>query len=660
MSWIKNKYLVSLILVNIATMTWAGNMVVGRILSESLSPLLTTSLRFSIGSILFVGLLFVLKRSSMVTQLFLVAKEDWLRFFLMSLFGIIGFPFLLYFGLQFSEATNAAVINGSAPIFALAVTRIFELKPIGRRLGISSLIAFAGVIVLVLGLNPFKTGFQMNIGDIAFVGAVVSWVIFSMLSKKHSEKYDRLFISAVPCVLSLPILWFFTGMQSQNLVAESLSTEVILGILYIGVFPTIIGLYCWNYSLSVLGTRRSMLFYNLLPVYGVAFSYLFLGEKLGVQHLVGALLVVVSGLLISKEKESTMSGVTKFTKAAAILMLGLFAFGPSALQASTAEARRFLILHSYSKDFAFTQQVHQGILGSLENEKRAGRNWQVRAFYMDGKRKNSAQEVSEAKAEGLSLIDSFKPHAIMTTDDLAFKTFYPEIKKRGIPLTFSGINGKLSEYGYQEGESGVTGSLESFNIPAVVKMMKRLRPSLEEFIIISDNNITGKALSNYFKEQISEDKQLARVELTQVYGPSYPRLKHRLKQADPQKTGIVVAAAYSFKEGDRFVSYEEIDLWISENTRLIDSGIIAFHMKGKAGRLLGLAASATEMGAYSSRLIFEAFEKNIDPAQLRVRRYLPLEVRINKERAKKLNIEIPIEILSYAKSANEILKDPKE
>jgi drug/metabolite transporter (DMT)-like permease len=72
--------------------------------------------------------------------------------------------------------------------------------------------------------------------------------------------------------------------------------RLVLPLLYIGVAPGVVGFLSWNAGVRRLGASGAMVFYNTLPLYGALLGYLFLGEAIGLNHLLGGGLIVGGGL----------------------------------------------------------------------------------------------------------------------------------------------------------------------------------------------------------------------------------------------------------------------------------------------------------------------------------------------------------------------------
>jgi drug/metabolite transporter (DMT)-like permease len=81
--------------------------------------------------------------------------------------------------------------------------------------------------------------------------------------------------------------------------------QLVLAVLYIGIAPTVIGFLSWNARVRRLGSSGTMVFYNALPLRGALLGYLFLGESIGLAHLLGGALIVGGGLWAARGRRRT-------------------------------------------------------------------------------------------------------------------------------------------------------------------------------------------------------------------------------------------------------------------------------------------------------------------------------------------------------------------
>ena len=99
----------------IAPLMWAGNAVVGRMVSTMVPPMTLNFLRWSIAFMLLLPLAWrVLSPTS-------VMWPNWRRFSLMGLFSVGLYNALQYLALQTSTPLNVTLVASSGPVWMLLV-----------------------------------------------------------------------------------------------------------------------------------------------------------------------------------------------------------------------------------------------------------------------------------------------------------------------------------------------------------------------------------------------------------------------------------------------------------------------------------------------------------------------------------------------------------
>jgi drug/metabolite transporter (DMT)-like permease len=277
-------------LVNLATFTWATNMTLGRWLRDDIGPLTLAAARFLIASAFFAALL---RRQPAEERR--LGRDRWLLVG-MALSGVAVFAPTLYLGLRFTTAVNATLINGTGPLITGILAVLLIREPMSRRQVVGALVSLAGVIVLISGGRfLFWQGMQINVGDLIVLGAVALWGLYSVLGRQVMRHRSPLSTTAFSAFLGLPLLLLAAVWEMRTFAIDARS-ELILAVLYIGVAPTVIGFLSWNAGVRRLGPGGAMVFYNTLPLYGALLGYLFLGEPIGLSHLLGGALVIGGGL----------------------------------------------------------------------------------------------------------------------------------------------------------------------------------------------------------------------------------------------------------------------------------------------------------------------------------------------------------------------------
>ncbi|MGD2178724.1 MAG: DMT family transporter, partial [Anaerolineae bacterium] len=130
-------------LVNLATLTWASNMTLGRWLRDDIGPLTLAASRFLIASTCLAALLW--RRPRAERQL----KEDRWLLVGMALTGVVAFTPTLYLGLQHTTAVNATLINGMGPLITGVLAGLLIGERMSHRQIGGAALGLVGVIALI-------------------------------------------------------------------------------------------------------------------------------------------------------------------------------------------------------------------------------------------------------------------------------------------------------------------------------------------------------------------------------------------------------------------------------------------------------------------------------------------------------------------------------
>lgn len=277
-------------LVNLATLTWATNMVLGRWLRDDIGPLTLAAARFLTASLLFAVLL---RRQPPEERR--LGQDRWLLLG-MALSGVTIFPATLYLGLRFTTAVNATLINGLAPLITGVLAALLIREPMSVRQVVGAVVGLIGVVALLSGGSlRFWEAISSNQGDLIVLGAVTLWGLYSVLGRRVMRHRSALSATALSAFLGLPLLLLAAAWEIRTF-PINVSTKLLLAILYIGAAPTVVGFLSWNAGVRRLGPSGAMVFYNTLPLYGALLGYLLLNEPIGLPHLLGGALIIGGGL----------------------------------------------------------------------------------------------------------------------------------------------------------------------------------------------------------------------------------------------------------------------------------------------------------------------------------------------------------------------------
>lgn len=278
------------VFVNMATMAWATNAVLGRWIRADIGPLTLTALRFTVATAFF-GLM--LRRRPAEERRY-GKDRGWI--IAMGLAGVVAFSPLLYLGLRYSTAVNASLIQGFSPLITAVIAGVIIQEPVSRRQKTGAILGLVGVAGLISGGSPaYLIRLQFNPGDIVLLAAAVVWAFYSVIGRRVMRNRSPVSATALSNFMGLPLL-LAAALVEIRYIPLNLRLETIAAIVHICIVPTIIGYWSWNRAVRVLGAGGAMVFYNTLPLYGVILGAALLNEPLQPVHFVFGALILGGGI----------------------------------------------------------------------------------------------------------------------------------------------------------------------------------------------------------------------------------------------------------------------------------------------------------------------------------------------------------------------------
>lgn len=284
------------LLLTLASLQWAGNVVAGRLAVGEILPMQLVVLRWGI---VFVALALI-NRRAFAAEWPVMRTRPWFLLVL-GLSGYTAFTAFFYAAAHFTTGANMSIIQGSFPLFVFSMAWVVRGRPIGRIQSVGILAALAGVVLVAIrGDLAVARTLAFNLGDLFMLGATIAYAIYTIGLEER------------PAVSSLS---FFTAMAGMAFLTSLplLAAEVALmpfhwptatgwGITaLVAVFPSFLAQIFFIRGVELIGPGRAGVFINLNPVFGAAMAVAFLGEAFGWYQGVG-LALVMAGIVLTQKR----------------------------------------------------------------------------------------------------------------------------------------------------------------------------------------------------------------------------------------------------------------------------------------------------------------------------------------------------------------------
>ena len=198
-------------------------------------------------------------------------------------------PFALFcFAEQYISASAAAILNATSPFFGALIAALWLGEALTLRKIAGMALGLAGVVVLV-GWQPEPLSGMMLWATLACLAAALCYGIASVYAKQRMAAvpssaialYSQLAAAIVlaPALCLVPAPEPLTPLVAANVLALALASTAFAYLLYFRLIATI-------------GPARALTVTFLIPLFGVLWGVLFLGEPFAANTLSGCALIV--------------------------------------------------------------------------------------------------------------------------------------------------------------------------------------------------------------------------------------------------------------------------------------------------------------------------------------------------------------------------------
>ncbi|MGN7470753.1 DMT family transporter [Brevibacillus sp. SAFN-007a] len=292
--------LLGAICLTLAAAIWGGVYVVSKVVLDVIPPFTLLILRFGIALIV-LGAFALARREP-------VRKKDVPLLMAIAFVGVTISIAAQFLGTKLSTAHMGALITSASPAF-IAIFAVWLLKEnIHFKQAAGILLATVGVII-VIGV-PDQADAQSSLtGNLILLVAAVSWGLYTVLSKKATQRYSSLlvttYVALFGIVFTSPVMvWEL----SVTPVSWQFGWEIWAGVLYIGLISTAGAFYLWNKGFELMQAGSGAGFFFVQPIVGAFLGWLLLHEHLGVSFFVGAAFIFLGVALSNlRRRESAES-----------------------------------------------------------------------------------------------------------------------------------------------------------------------------------------------------------------------------------------------------------------------------------------------------------------------------------------------------------------
>ncbi|WP_242702653.1 MULTISPECIES: DMT family transporter [Achromobacter] len=277
---------------------WGASWSWGKVVAQSMAPLAAASLRFLFAS---VALVLWMHRASALRGLKALTFNQWLGLAAAALAGVFGYSSFFMLSLQLVPAGKAAIVVTLNPGATLLLAAILFREHLNFAILAGMVLSAIGAYIAIGGVgSQAAAGSSVGIGELLLLGCVACWVAYTLIGRLVLKGVDALTATTVTTVIGALMLLLTSliveGVPAWAKLAQAPASA--WGSLLALAFGATAIAYAWYFDgVKMLGAGAASGYITLVPVFGVLFSSLWLGEATPANLFIGAALAI-SGMAI--------------------------------------------------------------------------------------------------------------------------------------------------------------------------------------------------------------------------------------------------------------------------------------------------------------------------------------------------------------------------
>ncbi|AWN24359.1 permease [Deinococcus irradiatisoli] len=281
------RHTLGILLLIIVTCIWGSTFAIVKTLGETLAPQVLIAWRFLIGTLATLPLLLLWRPGPATQPAEQRPRSLWKDGLLVGVWLVVGYGTQTV-ALHTTSANRAAFITALSVVLVPLWQALVSRKPLGTALWGAVALAVSG-----LALLSWEGG-ALVIGDLWALACALSYAGFILTLERTAKHHAALPFTLIQLACVTGLAWLWALLSGASLWPPAAQWP---GLLYLGVAATTVTTLLQTLGQRWVSAAEASLIYALEPVTASLFSFVLIGERVGLRGLFGGSLVVIATVL---------------------------------------------------------------------------------------------------------------------------------------------------------------------------------------------------------------------------------------------------------------------------------------------------------------------------------------------------------------------------
>lgn len=276
---------------------WGGTFIAGKLVAEQVSPACASFVRFLFAAL---ALLTALHFSEGLRALRTLSPKQLMGTAALGVTGILAYNLCFFNALAVMPASRTALFVALNPVITVLIAVLFlgDKLTLTRWFGMA--LALSGVWIVITRGDLSQLLQAVGRGELFMIGAVSSWAAYTLIGRKLLQGMSPLLSTTSAVLWGCVMLGVIALFEAPKLSLTQWSAQVWMSLAFLGILGTAVA-FVWYYeALRQLGAARTVVFNNLVPIFGVLLAWALLGEPLSWSLALGGTIAVAGVFLVNR------------------------------------------------------------------------------------------------------------------------------------------------------------------------------------------------------------------------------------------------------------------------------------------------------------------------------------------------------------------------
>jgi drug/metabolite transporter (DMT)-like permease len=231
-----------------------------------------------------------------------MTRRDWLELAVLGFVGHFLYQYFFIGGLALTTVANSSLMLATTPVVIALISAVLGSELVGARHWAGAALSLLGIYIVV-GRGVALGGRGLT-GDLMMVAAVLCWAVYTLGSRRLISRHSPVGVTglsmSIGTLVYVPVMWSYVRAAPWG----DVTLRTWASIVYSSIFALGVAYTIWYAAVRQIGSARTSVYSNVIPIVAMLTAVLFLGEPLPVVNLIGATAVLV-GVALTRTAPQT-------------------------------------------------------------------------------------------------------------------------------------------------------------------------------------------------------------------------------------------------------------------------------------------------------------------------------------------------------------------